>query len=458
MTIKIFNTLSGKKEIFDPIDKNNIRMYVCGPTVYDFAHIGNARPVIVFDVLFRLLRLYYGENLVTYVRNITDIDDKIIKASNEKNISTTELTKQTTKNFHEDIKHLNVLKPSFEPKATETIKEMILMIEQLINKKLAYCAENHVLFNTKESEEYGKLSNRSKEDMLAGARVEVAPYKKNPYDFVLWKPSKDQEPGWESPWGFGRPGWHIECSAMVKKFLGISFDIHAGGADLIFPHHENEIAQSEGVHEKMFSKYWMHNGYLNIVGEKMSKSLGNIMTIRELLNEYDGEVLRFAMLSSHYRQPINFSKDLLDSSKKQLNRIYSCLDSNTSKDQFVNDSIPNSLLDDMNTPLAIAEIHDLVKKIKVNGSNKNENINKIKFYGKLMGILDSNPSEWLNKTQKKLTKSEIQEIENLINSRNLARQNSDFKLADEIREQLTKKGVILEDNLEKTNWKLLDGQ
>ena len=321
MTIKIFNTLSGKKEIFDPIDKNNIRMYVCGPTVYDFAHIGNARPVIVFDVLFRLLRLYYGKNLVTYVRNITDIDDKIIKASNEKNISTTELTKQTTKNFHEDIKHLNVLKPSFEPKATETIKEMILMIEQLIKKELAYCAENHVLFNTKESKEYGKLSNRSKEDMLAGARVEVAPYKKNPYDFVLWKPSKDQEPGWESPWGFGRPGWHIECSAMVKKFLGISFDIHAGGADLIFPHHENEIAQSEGVHEKMFSKYWMHNGYLNIEGEKMSKSLGNIMTIRELLNEYDGEVLRFAMLSSHYRQPINFSKDLLDSSKKQLNRM-----------------------------------------------------------------------------------------------------------------------------------------
>ena len=461
MKLKIFDTLSSKKQQFDPIENNNVRMYVCGPTVYDLAHIGNARPVIVFDVLFRILQKIYGEKHVSYVRNITDIDDKIITAAKQKKISTNKLTENTISFFHEDIKSLNVLEPSFEPKATETISEMILMISDLIRKKFAYEIENHVFFDTNQSKEYGKLSKRTLDDMIVGSRVEISPYKKNPYDFVLWKPSKDGEPGWDSPWGFGRPGWHIECSAMTKKFLGISFDIHAGGADLIFPHHENEIAQSESAHGKLFAKYWMHNGYLNIEGEKMSKSVGNILTIRELLKEYDGEVLRFAMLSSQYRKPINFSKELLESSKKQLNKIYQSFQLRSLKEDQNNiDIIPESLLDDMNTPLAISEIHEIVKNLNNPSIDDQEWIKlkkQLKFYGKLMGLFNYDAKKWFEKNQKKFSNDEIEEIEKLVQERNLARQNNNFKLADKIREDLSQRGVLIKDKDNESVWELING-
>ena len=337
---------------------------------------------------------------------------------------------------------------------------MIYMISDLIKKEFAYEAEKHVLFNTEKSIEYGKLSKRSTKDMIAGSRVEVAPYKKNPFDFILWKPSKVDEPGWNSPWGLGRPGWHIECSAMTKKYLGTSFDIHAGGADLIFPHHENEIAQSESSHGKFFSKYWMHNGYLNLEGKKMSKSLGNILTIRKLLKDYDGEILRFAMLSTHYRQPINFTNELLDSSQKQLNKIYSSLNLRTINEVAIVESIPKSLLDDMNTPLAISEIHELVKKLNDKNLDDREwakNKNLIKFYGKLMGLFVKKSSEWSRNTQKKISETEKEEIQKLIKERNLARQNGNYELADKIREKLRKKGIILEDKEKTTNWKINDG-
>ena len=459
MKLNIFDTLTGKKHEFAPIDANKVSMYVCGPTVYDLPHIGNARPIIVFDTLFRILKSIYGNNNVSYVRNITDIDDKIISAANQKNISTEELTKKTIDYFHDDIRALNVLNPTFEPKATETIPEMISMISDLINKSYAYVAEKHVLFDTNSSKEYGKLSKRSTKDMIAGSRVEVAPYKKNPFDFVLWKPSKINEPSWSSPWGKGRPGWHIECSAMTKKFLGISFDIHAGGADLIFPHHENEIAQSESLHSKLFVKYWMHNGYLNIEGEKMSKSVGNIITIRELLKDYEGEILRFAMLSTHYRQPINFSKELLESSNKQLNKIYKSLNLRKLDEESEYDSIPESLLDDMNTPLAISEIHELVKSLNNENLDDSEWLkikSRIKYYGKIMGLFDITSEEWFEKKQKKISAEKRDEIEKLIKKRNLARQNKNFKLADEIRENLREKGVLVEDVNTESIWKLID--
>ena len=461
MKLIIFDTLTGKKHEFAPINEKNVSMYVCGPTVYDLPHIGNARPIIVFDTLFRLLKSIYGDNSVSYVRNITDIDDKIIYSANQKNISTEELTKKTIDYFHEDIRALNVLKPTFEPKATEAIPEMILMISDLINKNYAYVAEKHVLFDTNASKEYGKLSKRSTKDMIAGSRVEVAPYKKNPFDFVLWKPSKINEPAWSSPWGKGRPGWHIECSAMTKKFLGISFDIHAGGADLIFPHHENEIAQSESSHNKLFVKYWMHNGYLNIEGEKMSKSIGNIITIRELLKDYEGEILRFAMLSTHYRQPINFSKELLESSNKQLNKIYKSLNLRMLDEESDYNSIPESLLDDMNTPLAISEIHELVRSLNNENLSDSEWVkikSRIKYYGKIMGLFDLTSKEWFEKKQKKISVEKREEIEILIKKRNLARHNKNFKLADEIRENLREKGVLVEDVNAESIWKLIDEQ
>ena len=458
MTLKIYDSMSKQKKEFIPFDKENIGIYVCGPTVYDLAHIGNARPIIVFDVLFRILRKIYGNEKIKYVRNITDIDDKIINTAKKKNISVTKLTTQTIEYFHEDISFLNVLKPTFEPKATETLEQMIDMISDLIKKGFAYEAEKHVLFNTNTFKEYGKLSKRSTEDMIAGSRVEVAPYKKNPYDFILWKPSRENEPGWDSPWGFGRPGWHIECSAMTKKYLGKSFDIHAGGADLLFPHHENEIAQSESSHNEIFAKYWMHNGYLNIEGEKMSKSIGNILTIRELLNDYDGEVLKFAMLSSHYRQPINFSKKLLNDSLKQLKKIYTSLSTrsidNKNFDQL---NVPNSLLDDMNTPMAISEIHELVKKLndtKISDEEWIKNKNLLIFYGELLGLFSKKSNELLIGNQKKLTDSERLEIEKLIKDRNIARQSNNFELADKLREKLHKKGVILEDKGAESIWKI----
>ena len=312
MTLQIHNTLTGKKEEFKPIDLKHIRMYVCGPTVYDYAHIGNARPVVVFDVLYRLLKEIYPDSKATYVRNITDIDDKIIEASRKTGEPIGEITKRTAEAYFEDMGALNALVPDECPKATDYIEKMIEMIQSLVEKGHAYEAEGHVLFDVPSMKDYGGLSKLDQEQLIAGARVEKAPYKKDASDFVLWKPSSDDQPGWESPWGRGRPGWHIECSAMAKDTLGDEFDIHGGGQDLIFPHHENEIAQSRCAHgTKLMAKYWMHNGYLTMSGEKMSKSIGNIITVHELLKDHQGEVIRYALLSAHYRQPLDFSDDLL---------------------------------------------------------------------------------------------------------------------------------------------------
>ncbi len=308
MVLRLYNTLTRTKDEFEPLDEKNVRMYVCGPTVYDFAHIGNARPVIVFDVLFRLLRHIYGDSHVTYVRNITDVDDKINARAAEEGISIRDLTERTATQFFEDIAALGCLPPTHQPRATDHVTHMIAMIERLIAAGFAYAAEGHVLFDVGSKPDYGKLARRSLDEMIAGARVEVAPYKRNAMDFVLWKPSKANEPSWPSPWSNGRPGWHIECSAMSEALLGETFDIHGGGIDLVFPHHENEIAQSEGAHKyHPLAKVWMHNGFLQVEGEKMSKSLGNFFTIRDLLKDWPGEVLRFNMLRTHYRQPMDWT-------------------------------------------------------------------------------------------------------------------------------------------------------
>src|SRR6201990_2158260 len=356
MPIRLYNSLTKTKDVFAPIDAKNVRMYVCGPTVYDFAHIGNARPVIVFDLLFRLLRHTYGDAHVTYVRNITDVDDKINARAAERGISIRELTEETAKTYFQDVAALGCLEPTISPRATEHIAQMIAMIEQLIATGHAYAAEGHVLFEVSSKADYGKLSRRSLDEMIAGARVEVAPYKKTPMDFVLWKPSEAALPGWDSPWGRGRPGWHIECSAMAGEYLGETFDIHGGGIDLQFPHHENEIAQSEGAHHNHpLANIWMHNGFLQVEGEKMSKSAGNFFTIRDLLADWPGEVLRFNMLRTHYRQPIDFTLAGLRESWKTLERWYETTE--PLADPAPNAAFFEALNDDLNTPAAIASLH-----------------------------------------------------------------------------------------------------
>src|SRR5438445_1351565 len=356
MTLRLFNTLTKTKDVFAPIDAKTVRMYVCGPTVYDFAHIGNARPVIVFDVLFRLLRHLYGDAHVTYVRNITDVEDKINARAAEEGISIRELTERTAKQYHEDVSALGCLTPTHEPRATEHIAAMIAMNERLLAAGHAYVAEGHVLYDVSSKPDYGKLARRSLDEMLAGARVEVAPYKKNPMDFVLWKPSTPEQPGWDSPWGRGRPGWHIECSAMSEALLGETFDIHGGGIDLVFPHHENEIAQSEGAHDgHPLARMWMHNGFLQVEGEKMSKSLGNFFTIRDLLNDWPGEVLRFNMLRTHYRQPMDWTIQGLKESWTILERWYGVAEPIAAP--RLDDGFLAALCDDLNTPQAFAELH-----------------------------------------------------------------------------------------------------
>jgi cysteinyl-tRNA synthetase len=365
VAIRIYNTLARAKQRFEPIDEANVRLYVCGPTVYDYAHIGNARPVVVFDVLFRLLKHVYGPEHVTYVRNITDVEDKIIKAALENGEEIDALTRRTTQVYHEDMAELGALPPSFEPRATQHVPGMVALIETLIAKDHAYEADGHVLFSVPSMKNYGSLSRHSRDELVAGARVEVAPYKRDPADFVLWKPSNDQQPGWDSPWGRGRPGWHIECSVMSAAHLGETFDIHGGGQDLIFPHHENEIAQSICGTDGDFAKYWMHNGYVVVNGEKMSKSLGNFFTVRELLDEEDwpgeqhkkGEAIRLALLSAHYRQPLDFTRDKMKEAKAQLDGLYGAL-------RHVNEDVVaappqdvlDALSDELNTPLALAGI------------------------------------------------------------------------------------------------------
>ena len=438
MNFKIYNTLTKEKELFQPLDDQSIKMYVCGPTVYSYAHIGNARPAVIFDTLYRLLKNIYPE--VIYVRNITDVDDKINEAAKKLNKPISYITEKYTDIYHEDMRSLSVLSPNHEPRVTDNIAQIISMIQRILDNKKAYINDNHILFDITSFDQYGKLSNRDMDEMLSGARVEVAEYKKTPGDFVLWKPSNDDEPGWDSPWGFGRPGWHIECSSMVETYLGKEIDIHGGGQDLIFPHHENEIAQSCSAHNsKSYAKYWMHNGYLNMEGEKMSKSLGNIITVKELLEKYDGEIIRLALLSTHYRKPINFGESLLEQSKNILNKLYKNLN-NQSYEDVISKDVINPLLDDLNTPLAISSL----LKIKCSKT--------LMKSANLLGLLNRTPEEWLSSNNK--SKISENDIELLIKERDGARKSRDFIKADEIRDQLEKNNVILEDIDGKTIWRV----
>ncbi|MDC0544869.1 cysteine--tRNA ligase [Pelagibacteraceae bacterium] len=443
--IKITNSLTRKKELFKPINSKEITMYACGPTVYGNPHVGNARTLIVFDILFRVLKLVYGN--VKYVRNITDIDDKIIETSKKLNKPINEITKEVSKVFHENCKALNCLEPTKEPKATEYIKEMIEMTKSLIGKEFAYESEGHVYFSVTSFKKYGKLSNKNLDELKSGTRIEVSKIKKNPMDFVLWKPSKDEDPGWDSPWGRGRPGWHLECSVMSEKYLGKQFDIHGGGLDLIFPHHENEIAQSccnNSTDE--FANYWIHNGFVTISKEKMSKSLGNIVTISNAVKKYSGQVVRLALLSAHYSQPLDWNNKLLESQRATIDKWYNLYDKS---DGEMHLDVAESLLDDLNTPGFIAKIHELY-----NSASKGDDKSKKIFNSacKLLGLFDIDKKHW---DEFKRSNTDVTEtfILQKINERTAAKKRRDFKSADEIRNELLGKGVIIEDQKEKTIWK-----
>ena len=456
MSITVYNTLSARKEPFVPLQPDSVTMYVCGPTVYNLAHIGNARPVVVFDVLFRLLQTRYGK--VTYARNITDVDDKIIAAARDTGRSIDEVTAEFTVKYREDMAALNALPPTLEPHATHNIDAMIALTETLIEKGHAYESQGHVLFAVESMPDYGRLSKRSLDDMLAGARVEVADYKRHPGDFVLWKPAAAEDPGWDSPWGRGRPGWHLECSAMIRAHLGETIDIHGGGRDLIFPHHENEIAQSRCAHGGDYVRYWMHNAYLDIDGEKMSKSLGNFRTVRELLGHYRGEVLRFALLSAHYRSPLNFSAELLDQAEATLAAFYNTLRAlqdvpAAGEVALAEEPFYRALEDDLNTPLAIAELHALVKQLHKAPAPEPPLLKaRLLAAGKLLGILQQDPEEWL---QGGAGEESIgpEAIATLINERQQAKADKDYARADAIRAELLAAGVELEDSREGTRWR-----
>ena len=444
--LRLTNSLSKKKEIFKPINPQNVSLYACGPTVYDSPHVGNARSLIVFDVLFRVLKILYNSN-VTYVRNITDVDDKIIEASKKNKKKIYEITNEITKIFHENCESLNCLKPSVEPKATDHIKEMIEMTSSLISKGFAYENKGHVHFAIDKFKDYGKLSNKNLDDLKTGARVEISDLKKNPMDFVLWKPSNKEDPGWESPWGRGRPGWHLECSVMSEKYLGKRFDIHGGGLDLIFPHHENEIAQSCcNNNTKNFANYWVHNGFLTFNKEKMSKSLGNIISITKAVKKYSGQVVRLALLSSHYTQPLDWNDQLLMNQESVLKKWYN-LYTNENNNNYEVDEI---LLDDLNTPGYIAKIHELY-----NAANKGDESKRIKFNNacKLIGLFNQSKKEWEDSKKSKISVSEdyiVKKIEERIKAKN----KGDFSQADKIRKELSSKGIIIEDQKGKTTWKV----
>ena len=449
MSLDIFltNNLTNKKEKFIPKDKNNVRMYVCGPTVYDDPHIGNARPVVVFDILFKILKNKYPN--VTYVRNITDVDDKIIKSSKENNISISELTKKITQSFNEDCIYLNCEQPNHEPKATEHISEMIEMISELIKKGFAYENKKHVYFEVKKFKDYGQLSNKKLDELVSGSRIEVSDNKKNPEDFVLWKPSETDEPSWDSPWGKGRPGWHLECSAMSKKYLGNEFDVHGGGVDLLFPHHENEIAQSRCANDsKAFANYWLHNAFITMSNEKMAKSQGNILKIKDFRNNKSGQVLRMALMSAHYRQPLDWNDKLLEECENTISKWYNVY-LNIKTKLKISDEILKPLLDDLNTPGYIANLHKLYEKA-AKGSDKD----KILFISacNFIGLLNENKEDWLKFKKNKVSISE-NEILIKINQRNEARVYKNYKEADKIRDELLDKGVLIEDKDGKTTWK-----
>ncbi len=443
--LQITNSLSRKKEVFKPINPKKISLYACGPTVYDNPHVGNARSLVVFDVLFRVLRSLYDNN-VTYVRNITDVDDKIIDASKKQKKKINEITEEITKIFHENCKSLNCLEPSVEPKATNHIKEMVEMTSSLISKGFAYENKGNVYFNIKSFKDYGKLSNKNLDELKAGYRIETSDLKKNLMDFVLWKPSVDEDPGWESPWGRGRPGWHLECSVMSEKYLGKKFDIHGGGLDLIFPHHENEIAQSRcNNNTSSFANYWIHNGFVTINKEKMSKSLGNIITISDAVKKYSGQVVRLALLSAHYSQPLDWNDDLLNNQKSILNKWYN-LYSDKQDHNFI---IDDNLLDDLNTPGFIAKIHELY-----NAALKGDEKKKIEFNQacRFLGLFSETKKDWESFKKSKIKVSESYILKK-IDERTVAKNKGNFSLADKIRDELLSEGILIEDQKGKTIWK-----
>jgi cysteinyl-tRNA synthetase len=450
----LFNTLNGQKEVLEACDPEHLKIYACGPTVYNFAHIGNARMAVVFDTLVRTLRTIYPK--VTYVSNITDIDDKIIEAAIEQKVEISAITEKYTQIYNEDMAKLNVLAPDVQPKATEYISEMIELIEELISKDFAYEKEGHILFHVPSYNNYGKLSKRNRDEQIAGSRVEVAPFKKDPADFILWKPSIDKQPGWESPWGFGRPGWHTECSAMSKKTLGLPFDIHGGGRDLIFPHHENEIAQSccssANIDEPTsYAKYWMHNGFVTIEGEKMSKSLGNIILVRELTDSYHGEVIRLALLSSHYRQGLDWNEKVIHQANKLINKLYEIKDDlnevEVSNSTFNDLDVISTLMDDLNTPGLIAELNKIVKGYNSSEEERKITKEKLILIGSVLGILQD---ESFNKISDELRN----QVEDLILKRDKAKRNKDYQAADKIREELLNLGIEIKDTSNGTDWKL----
>ena len=460
--LKIHNTLSRQKEEFKPLDFEHIKIYACGPTVYNYAHIGNARMAVVFDSLVRLLRFLYPK--VTYVSNITDIDDKIIDAANKLNVPFKHITEKYADIYNQDMAKLGVHIPDVQPKATEYIPEMIDLINDLIDKDHAYEKEGHVLFHVLSYPNYGLLSNRNRDEQIAGSRVEIAPFKKDPADFVLWKPSSDTQPGWDSPWGFGRPGWHTECSAMSEKTLGLPFDIHGGGRDLTFPHHENEIAQSccssaDIDNPNSYANYWMHNGFVTVNSEKMSKSLNNVLLVDDLIKNYDGEVLRLALLSSHYRQGLDWNEGILHQAKKLLDKMYRLLrelqDIEVSDDEIAKppENILDALCDDLNTPKVLMELNSFLGDI-ASMDLEEKKITKINLLssGNLLGLLQEDPNIWL-----KIGVSEDQvdamQIEVLIESRNKAREDKNFALADSIRVELSALGIEIEDTADGTVWK-----
>ena len=454
VSFKIFNSLNGQKEEFNPCNPEHIKIYACGPTVYNYAHIGNARMAVVFDTFVRTLRIFYPK--VTYVSNITDIDDKIIEAAHEQRVEISSITEKYTKIYNDDMAELNVLMPDIQPKATEYIPEMIELIEDLISKDFAYEKEGHVLFHVPNYDNYGKLSKRNRDEQIAGSRIEIAPFKKDPADFVLWKPSDKSQPGWDSPWGVGRPGWHTECSAMSKKTLGLPFDIHGGGRDLIFPHHENEIAQSccssANIEDPTsYAKYWMHNGFVTIDGEKMSKSLGNIILVNELTESHHGEVIRLALLSSHYRQGLDWNEKIIHQASILLDKLYEIKfllnGENTEYSSETNLEPIAYLADDLNTPGLIAELHKLVKDFNTSNSNKSEIKIHLNLISQALGILQDD-------SYKKISEELESKIHALILKRKVAKNNRDYDLADKIRNELLDLGVEIKDTSSGTDWNL----
>jgi cysteinyl-tRNA synthetase len=445
--MQLYNSLAAEKQVFEPADPSRVTMYVCGPTVYNFAHIGNARPAVVFDLLYRLLRRRYGAEHVVYARNITDIDDKMMAAAKQRGIKTSDVAAEFEAAYLTDMGALGVMAPNIDPHCTHHVPEMIAMAETLIAKGHAYEAEGHVLFSVPSFDDYGNLSRRSRDEQVAGARVEVAPFKRDPADFVLWKPSSDDQDGWESPWGRGRPGWHLECSAMAEKHLGDVIDIHGGGADLKFPHHENEIAQSRCAHgADAFARYWMHNGFVNVDAEKMSKSIGNVLLARDLLAEAPGEAIRWALLSAHYRQPLDWSDTLLSQSKRNLDRLYRTMDGlpeGGTADPPA--AVLAALEDDLNTPAAFAALFQFARTAKTADDRA-----AMRAAGDLLGVLQELPSDWLSDG----AKVDAAEIDRLISERLAARKSKDFAAADRIRDDLAARGIVLEDGAGGTTWRV----